>query len=70
MFDCILFLVIINELSLATQSLRNLILKRQSQHNGDMFSTSRCFAQGTRFTYDYSILVLKAIGFSQELLQT
>ena len=70
MFDCILFLVIINELCLAVQSQRNLLLKRESQHNGDMLSISRFFPQGTRFTDDYFILALRAIGFSQELLQT
>ena len=70
MFDCIIFVVIIKELPLLFQLQRNLILKRQSQHNGDMISTSRCFCQGRRFTDDYSILALEAIDFSQGLLQT
>ena len=70
MFDCIIFVGIIKELPFAFQSQRNLILKRQSQHNGDTIYTSRCFSQGTRFTDDYSILALEARGFFQELLQT
>ena len=70
MFHCILFVVIINEFPLAGQSKRNLILRRQSEHNGDMFSKSRCFPQSTTFTDDYPILAPKPFGFSQELLQT
>ena len=54
MFNCILFIVIIYELSLAVQSQRNLIPKRQSQRIGDISSTSRNFSQSARFTDDYS----------------
>ena len=68
MFDCILCChpLRVNPRSSVT---KKTILKRQPQHKGDIFSTSRSFPQGTRLTDDYSILALEAIGFSQELLQ-
>ena len=70
LFDCILFIAIIYELPVGILSQKKLISKPQSQHQGDIFSKSQSFPQGTRLTDDFSILVLEPIAFFQELLQT
>ena len=65
MFNCILFVVIIYELPFVVQAQINLIVKRQPQHKGYMFSTSLSFPEGARFAGNCSILEMAAIGFSQ-----
>ena len=70
MFDCILSAAITYEFRIVIHSQRNLILKCEPLHKVGIFSTSLSFPQGTRITDHYSVVALKTIGFSQELLQT
>ena len=64
MFDYIIFVAIIHDLSLTIQSQRNTILNDQPQHEGDMLASFFHFSNGKRFTDNFFHFITGGRSFS------